>query len=190
MLMCFAMQWSTVPCSFLLRTSCACWQALALAHGVGTPPPRQQQGEVAVMGDDMGGALHTSCPTGDSLSVDACVSGITSIWLKARVRVGKKLAAKGWLALGVKGSSMDPARRISLSVSTSLSTCRCVPAVPATTLPSVILVSLWKRPLTFSILRRETLQTLDWLANAVLYAKKDGTEKQFLRALGYVCFSL
>lgn len=150
------MQWSRVPCSFLLRTGCACWQALALAHRAGTSP-RQQQGEVAVMG----GAPHTSCPVGDSLSVDACVSGIMSIWLKARIRVGKKLAAKGWLALGVKGSSMDPAARISLSVSTSLSTCRCVPAVPAATLLSVIFVSLQKCPLTFSILHRDTPQTLN-----------------------------
>lgn len=150
------MQWSTVPCSLLLRTGCACCQVLALAHGVGTSP-RHQQGEVAVMGDDMGGAPHTSCPMGDSLSLDACVSGIIFIWLKARIRVGKKLAAKGWLALGVKGSSMDSAGRISLSVSTSLSTCRCVPAVPATTLPSVIFIYLWKCPLTFSILHRETL---------------------------------
>lgn len=49
-----------------------------LAHGVGMSP-RQQQGEIAVMGDDMGGALHTSCPMGDSLSMDAGVSGIISI---------------------------------------------------------------------------------------------------------------
>lgn len=42
-------------------------------------PTRQRQGEAGVMDDDMGGAPHTSCPMGDSLSVDACVSGITLI---------------------------------------------------------------------------------------------------------------
>lgn len=36
-------------------------------------------GGMAVVGYDMGGAPHTGCPVGDSLSGDACVSGIMYI---------------------------------------------------------------------------------------------------------------
>lgn len=41
--------------------------------------PQTAAGRSSSLRDDMGGAPHTSCPMGDSLSVDACVSGIISI---------------------------------------------------------------------------------------------------------------
>lgn len=139
---------STAPCSLQLKPSRACRRALAWALARrapprGQPPGSQQWEEMAAAGNDMGGAPHTSCPLGDSLSGDACVSGIIYFWLKAKIRVGKKLAAKGWLALGVKGgAARTPQRGSPYPSATVCSTCRCAPAVPATTLLSVIFVSL------------------------------------------------
>lgn len=141
---------STAPCSLLLKPSRACRRVLARALARRGPPHGQQQGtqqweEMAVVGDDMGGVPHTGCPVGDSLSGDACVSGIIFIWLKAKIRVGKKLAAKGWLALGVKGGAGRTRQGGSPYPSAPVcSTCRCAPVVPATTLLSVIFVSLYK----------------------------------------------
>ena len=59
---------STAPCSLLLKPSRARRWALVLARRA--PPRRQQWGaqqweEMAVAGDDMGGAPHTGCPMGD-----------------------------------------------------------------------------------------------------------------------------
>lgn len=120
----------TAPCSLPLNNNKLC---MLMGAGTGTPGtscvpawrwPRQhgtqQWEEMAVAGDDIGGAPHTTCPVGDSLSGDACVSGIIYIWLKAKITVGKKLTAQGWLALGVKGGSTDATAGISLSVGTSL----------------------------------------------------------------------
>lgn len=75
---------STAPCSLQLKPSHARRQALAWALARQAPPCGQQQGtqqweEMAVAGNDMGGAPHTGCPVGDSLSGDACVSGIIYI---------------------------------------------------------------------------------------------------------------
>lgn len=71
----------TAPCSLPLKLSRACRRVLALAHQERCPAQQgtQQWEEMAVAGDDMGGAPHTGCPMGDSLSGDACVSGIIYI---------------------------------------------------------------------------------------------------------------
>lgn len=149
-LMCFTLQWAQplAPCIWS-QTMCAsrCW----LWHGGHLPvggswapsSGRKWQSQMMTWVELL---TRCGCPVGDNLSGDACVSGIVCIWLKAKIRVRKKLAAKGWLALGVKGGAAETPKGGSPYLSAPVcSTCRYGPVAPATTLLSVIFVP-FKKP--------------------------------------------